>query len=161
MWTVLEGFTVIETTAEVVDIALEMPAGSPTTELLPESGTETTTPLTVGDARLSSLPSLKRVNTAEHFRAAEGAMEASGVGSQGTAPQSQDPSLGRTITGPKLGLFFRRGDVEVALGYRDYLRGLEEFKAEPLKERRRHLKNNFFRVRNLTFFFWVICLSAA
>ena len=37
-----------------------------------------------------------------------------------------------------------RGDVDVALGYRDYLRGLDELKAEPLKERRCHLKNEFF-----------------
>ena len=35
---------VIETSAEVVDTALEMPAG-PTTELLPEGEIETTTPL--------------------------------------------------------------------------------------------------------------------
>jgi len=30
-------------------------------------------------------------------------------------------------------LFFRRDDVDVALRYGDYLRGLEELKAEPLK----------------------------
>ena len=35
--------------------------------------------------------------------------------------------------------------MEVALGYGDYLRGLEELKAEPLKERRRHLENDFSR----------------
>jgi len=32
-------------------------------------------------------------------------------------------------------LFSRRGDVEVALGYGDYLKGIGELKAEPLKER--------------------------
>jgi len=32
------------------------------------------------------------------------------------------------------------GDVEVALGYGDYLGRLEELKALPLKERRRYLK---------------------
>ena len=39
--------------------------------------------------------------------------------------------------------------MEVVLGYGDYLRGLEELKVEPLKERRQLLKNDFFRVSNL------------
>jgi len=37
----------------------------------------------------------------------------------------------------------------VVLGYGDYLRRLEELKAEPLKEWRSHLKNDFLRVSNL------------
>ena len=49
--------------------------------------------------------------------------------------------------------------MEVALGHGDYLRGLEELKAKPLKEQRRHLKNDFFRVSNLTSFlnYWFEC----
>jgi len=103
----------------------------------------------VDDTRLPSSPRLERVDTAEHSQAAEGARAAGGVGSQGTALQSVEPSSGWTIIGPKLGLFFQRGDMEVALGYENYLRGLEELKVEPLKERGRHLKNDFFWVSNL------------
>ena len=46
--------------------------GPPTTELLSESGTETTTPPTVNNARLLSQPSLETVDTTEHLQAAEG-----------------------------------------------------------------------------------------
>jgi len=45
---------VIETTAEVADTASEMPVRPPTTELLPESGTEKTAPPTVDETRLPS-----------------------------------------------------------------------------------------------------------
>ena len=79
------------------------------------------------------------MDTTEYPQAAEGARAAGGVGSLGTAKQSQELSLGRTIANPELGMFFQRGDVEVALGYRDYLRGLEELKVVSLKEKRRHL----------------------
>jgi len=34
--------------------------------------------------------------------------------------------------------------MEVALGYGDYLRGLEELKVEPLKEQKFHLKIDYF-----------------
>ena len=95
---------ITETATEVADTILKMSMGPPITELLPESGIETTSPPTMGDVRLPSLPSLKRVDTTEHSQTVEGAREASDVGSQGTsAPQSQDPSLGWTITGPELG----------------------------------------------------------
>jgi len=50
------------------------------------------------------------------------------------------------------------GDVEVALGYVDFLGGLEELKALPLKERRWHLKNEFFMVSNSMTLSGVICL---
>ena len=49
-----------------MDTALEMTAGSPTIELLPESGTETTSPPTLGNARLPSLYSLRKVDSVEH-----------------------------------------------------------------------------------------------
>ena len=45
---------VIETTAEVVNTAPEMHVMPPTTELLPESGIETTPPQNLDDARLLS-----------------------------------------------------------------------------------------------------------
>ena len=47
---------------------------------------------------------------------------------------------------PELGLFLRRGDVEVAFGYGDLLRGLEKLKTLHLKEQRRRQKNKIFRV---------------
>jgi len=50
--------------------------GPPTTELLPESGTEITAPPIVDDASLPSLPSLERVDTTEHSQVAEGARAA-------------------------------------------------------------------------------------
>jgi len=71
----------------------------------------------VDDARLPSSHSLKRVDTAEHPQVAEDAREASIVGSLGTTTQSQQRSSGRTVADLELGLFFQRGDVEVALGY--------------------------------------------
>jgi len=83
VWTVFGDFTRHQTIAEVMDTTPEMHAGPPTTELLPESGTETTTPPTLDDARLSSLHSLEKVDTAEHPQ--EGTRIASGVGSSGTA----------------------------------------------------------------------------
>jgi len=43
-------------------------------------------------------------------------------------------------------LFLRRGDVELAIGYGDFLERLEKLKDLPLKERRRYLKNKVFRV---------------
>jgi len=54
--------------------------------------------------------------------------------------------LGQIITNPKLGLFLQRGDVDVSLGYGDFLRGLKKLKVLPLKELRWNLKNKVFRV---------------
>jgi len=85
------------------------------------------------------------VGGAEHSLAADNVRVAGGVGS-GTATQSQELSSGWTVVNPELGLFLRRDDVEVALGYGDFLRGLEERKALPLKERRRRLKNEVIKV---------------
>ena len=126
-----------------MDTAPEMPVGPPTSELLPERGTETTAPPTVDNARLMSSHSLERVDTAEHPQTVEGARVAGGVGSSGISTQSLELSSRWTIADLKLGLFFCSGDVEVPLGYKDYLRGLEELKALPLKQQRRHLKNDF------------------
>jgi len=86
------------------------------------------------------------VGSVEHPLAVDGAMVAGGIGSSGATTQSQELSSGRTVANPELGLFLQRGDVEIALGYGDFLGGLEELKTLPLKERRRHLKNEVFRV---------------
>ena len=51
--------------------------------------------------------------------------------------------MDRCRSGTKI--FLPEGDVEVALGYGDYLRGLEKLKVLPLKERMQHLKMNFSR----------------
>ena len=124
--------------------------GPPTTELLPERGSETTSPLTVDDARLSSLHSLKRVDTAEHPQAAEGARAAGGVGSPGTTTQSQELSSRQTIADPELELFFPRGMSRWPSSMETTSGGLEELKALPLKEQIGHMKNDFFKVSNLT-----------
>ena len=73
-----------------------------------------------------------------------------GIGSSGTTFQAQELSLGQIIAGPELGLFLRRGDVEVALRHGDFLGGLEDLKALSLKKRRRRLKNEVFRVSIMT-----------
>jgi len=44
-------------------------------------------------------------------------------------------------------LFLRREDEEAALGYGDFLEGLEELKALSLKDHQWRLKNEVFRVR--------------
>ena len=69
-----------------------------------------------------------------------------------TSPSPRD----RGVTG----LFLRRGDIEVALGFGDFLGGLKELKALPLKERRPHLKNEVFMVGNTMTLSGVIYLCA-
>ena len=88
---------VIETTEEVADTAPEMSVGPPTTELLPESETETTAPLIVDDSRLPSPPSFKRADTAKHSQAAEGTRAASDVDSQGTVLNPKNRHLDRPL----------------------------------------------------------------
>ena len=58
---------------------------------------------------------------------------------------------------PPFGLYLRRGDVEAALGYSDFLGGLEEIKALALKDRRWRVKTSSGKHRvayifNLNFF---------
>ena len=86
------------------------------------------------------------MGTAEHLRAADDARVAGGIGSLGTTAQSEDLSSGQIVASPEFGLFLRRGNVEVALEYGDFLGGIEDLKALPLKEQRRHLKTEVFRV---------------
>ena len=49
----------------------------------------------------------------------------------------------------------------MALGYGNFLVGVEEFKALPLKERRRHLKNEVFRVSSVMTLSGVICVGSS
>jgi len=62
------------------------------------------------------------------------------------AAQSSVLFSGRLTTSVLFELCLRRGDKEAALGYRNFLGGLEKLKALPLKDRRRHLKNEIFRI---------------
>ena len=48
----------------------------------------------------------------------------------------------------------------MALGYGDFLEGIEELKAFPLKERRQYMKNDVFRVSSIMTLSVVICLRA-
>ena len=65
-------------------------------------------------------------------------------------------SLGQIGAHPdELGVVPPKGAVEVALGYGDFLRGIEKLKALPLKERRQHMKNEAFRVSCVVTFFVV------
>ena len=47
----------------------------------------------------------------------------------------------------------------MALGYGDFLGGLEELKALPLKEQGRHTKKGVFRVSSMMTLSGVICLG--
>jgi len=49
------------------------------------------------------------VDVAEHPQAADSAMVAGGVGSSGTAAQSQELSSGWTVADSELRLFFQKG----------------------------------------------------
>jgi len=90
------------------------------------------------------------VSTAEHPRATDDVRAAGGIDSSGTTAQSQKLSSAQAIASPEFRLFLQRGDVEVALGSGDFLGGLENLKALPLKEQRRRLKNEVFRVSVVT-----------
>jgi len=52
----------------------------------------------------------------------------------------------RLTTSLLFGLYLRSGDEEAALGYGNFLGGLEVLKAQSLKDWRRHLKNEVFRI---------------
>ena len=71
------------------------------------------------------------MDVAEHPQAADSAMVAGGVGSSGTAAQSLEVSLGQTGANPELGPFLRKGAVEVALRYVDFLGGIKELRPFP------------------------------
>ena len=107
-----------------MDTTKEM-LGPPTTELIPESGTEITEPPTMDDAKLPSPHSLERVDTAEHPQAAEGARVVGGVGFPWTAAQSQELSLRQIIVDRELGLFFWKGMSRWPSGTKTTLLGLK------------------------------------
>jgi len=88
------------------------------------------------EAELESLHGLETAGVAEDTLAADGTRVVDGVSSSGTVARCQELSSGWTVTNPELGLFLQREDVEPALRYGDFLRGLEELKALPLKEQR-------------------------
>ena len=100
------------------------------------------------------------MDAAERLLAADSARIAGGVGSSGAAAQSLEVPSGRTDADPELGLFLRRGAIEVALGYGDFLGGLEELKALRLKERRWHMKSKVFRASSATTLSDAICFCA-
>ena len=86
------------------------------------------------------------MDAAGHLPAADVVRIFGSVGSSGAAAQSLEVSFGQTGADPGLRLFLRKEAIEVALGYGDFLGGIGELKALPLKERRRHMKNEVFRV---------------
>jgi len=71
------------------------------------------------------------VDAARHPPAADDARTVGGVGSSGTAAQSLEVSLGQTGANPELGPFLRKGAVEVALRYVDFLGGIKELRPFP------------------------------
>ena len=123
-----------------------MSTGLSTNVLLLEDRAEAMTPHTLKDTGLESSPGVEGVDAAGHLLSADCARVVGGVSSSGATAQSLEVSLRQTGTDPGLGLFLLKGAIEVALGYGDFLRGIEKLKALPLKERRRHMKNEVFRV---------------
>ena len=117
-------------------------------------------PFTLDDVELESSHSLERVGITEYPKVADGARVTSGISSSGATTRYQELSSGRTVANPELGLFLWRGDVEVSLGYGDFLRGVKELKALSLKEWRRRMKNEVFKVSNATTLSWDSCLCA-
>ena len=114
-----------------------------------EKEVETVVPPTLIDTRprLEPLPRLEEEGADEALPTDDVARTSSPVGFSGTAAQSPVLISGRLTTSPLFGFYLKRGDKEAALGYRDFLVGLEELKALPLEDRRQHLKNEVFRVR--------------
>jgi len=104
--------------------------------------------------------SLERVDAVEHPHAAEGARITGGVGFSGIATHPHELSLGWNIADSDLGLFFRRGISRWLSAMMTFSEGLRNLRPCPQRERRRHLKNEFFRISNLTTLFGVICLRA-
>ena len=131
---------VVEPTGEVTCTALEVPVRPSTAERFHDDGTGSAVPPTLDDARLQSSRGLEKVDAAEPPPAADDARVTGGV-VPWRLPHGLVRSSGRTDGHPELGLFLRKGSIKVALGYGDFLRGIEELKALPLKERRRHMKN--------------------
>ena len=103
-------------------------------------------PPVLDGVELESRHGLEGPSIVEHPRVTDGVRFIDSISSSGTAAQSQELSPGWTIASPELKLFLPRGDVGVALGYDNFLRGLEDHKALPLKEWRPCLKNEVFRV---------------
>ena len=71
------------------------------------------------------------------------------VGLSGTAAESLILSSEWSTKNP-IQVIYPGGDVEVTFKFGDFLGGLEKLKALHLKKRRRHLKNEVFRVCIMT-----------
>jgi len=68
------------------------------------------------------------------------------VDPSGDATGYPELSLKRPTKNLLFGPYLWRGDIETAIRYNDFLGGIDEIKALPLKDRRRRLKNEVFRV---------------
>jgi len=103
-------------------------------------------PLTLVETRPEPLPRLEEEGAAEALTADDIVRTSDPVGLSGTTAQSPVLTSGRPTASSLFWLHLWRGDEEAALGYGVFLGGLEELKALPLKDQRRHLKNEVFRV---------------
>jgi len=96
--------------------------------------------------RPEPLPRLEDMGAAEAPLAEDGARVSDPVGPSGVAARSPILTSRQPVASPLFGLYLRRGDEEEAPGYGDFLERLEELNALSLKDQRRHLKNEVFRV---------------
>ena len=91
-------------------------------------------------------PRVEETGAAEAPLTEDGVRVSDPVGHSRAAARSPVLTSGRSGVSPLFGLYLRRGDEKATLGYGDFLGELEELKALPLKDLRRHLKNEIFRV---------------
>ena len=112
--------------------------------LLDEEDATVVSPSTLVISRAEPSPSLEKAEAAEASLIEDGARVAGPISPPGTSAQSPMLTSGRPAT--PYSNYFSERDNEVALGYDDFLGELEELKALPLKEQRRRLKNEVFRV---------------
>ena len=138
----------METLSKPVDRGIETPTeNAPATDVLPKEDAITvaspSTPIVSGAG-----PSLRLEGTeaAKASLLEGGSRVPDPVGLSGTDAQSPMLTPRRPTPSSLFGLYLPRGDKEAALEYDDYLEGVEEFKALPLKDQRRLLKNEVFRV---------------
>jgi len=114
----------MKATEEVADALLEMPTKPLLLSYSPRMGLRQRPP-TLDDDVLRSTHMIERVGTVQHPQAADSARVIGGIDSFRLSPRS---CLQGAIGNHELGLFLWRGDVEVALGYSDFLGGFVELR---------------------------------
>ena len=131
---------------EPVDGAMEIPKNAQTTDVLFGDAITVASPSTPIVSGAGPSLRLEGTGAAKASLLEDGSRVPDPVGLLGTDAQSPVLTSSRPTPSSLFGLYLPRGDKEAALEYDDFLKGVEEFKALPLKDQRRLLKNEVFRV---------------